>query len=450
VGIALTAEQVVALAPDAASASAGKKLASPRTWKSLGLNDVALWGECQGSALYQVKVDLANFSVSCTCPSRKFPCKHGLGLLLMATANAVTQENGDPPQWVADWLAKRAATAQKSEARATHKTDPAAPPTADQQKRAAKKLSRTSQGLDELDLWMNDLVRNGLAEVERQSFRFWDERARRLVDAQAPGLASYIRGMNELPGARPDWPERLLARLGRAALLTQAFRQLDDLDPDLQEELRQIIGWNLNQDAVIARGELVADDWLVIGQWVEADEHRQHVRHQRSWLLGLSSGRPALILQTSAMGAPFEEIIIPTTRFHGDLRFWPGAVPVRARIESRQPNEKSSITERLPGSPTITAFLRDMAELLARQPWQGVRRLAVLRDVTPVCTKKGTDWLVCDADGAQLSLAGDDHWRLLAVSGGRPVDVACEWDGERLRPLGVLSHSTYTLLGGAI
>ena len=447
-GIALTAEQVVALAPDPASASAGKKLAAPRTWRNLGQNDAALWGECQGSALYKVQVDLANFSVHCTCPSHKFPCKHGLGLLLLATGDAVP--TAEPPAWVSEWLAKRAATSEKRQERATKQTDPTAPPTKDQQKRAAKKLSLTAQGLDELDLWLNDLIRNGLAGVENQPSRFWEERAKRLVDAQAPGLAGFLRGLAEIPGATPDWPDRLLAGMGRAALLTQAFRHLDDLDTDLQEELRQIIGWNVSQDALTAHGELVEDEWLIVGQWVQQDEQRPQVRYQRSWLLGMTTGRAALIMQTSAMGAPFADIIIPTTRFRGALRFWPGAVPVRARIEARQMEGLSAITERLPGAPTIPALLREMAELLARQPWQAFRRLAVLRDVTPGCAANGAQWWVQDAERYTLPLAGDDHWRLLAVAGGQPIDLASEWDGEHLRPLGVLAQGKYTLLGGAI
>ena len=81
----LSSEQVLALAPDAGSAAAGKKLANTRHWRNLGQNAEAAWGECQGSALYQVRVELATFAVKCTCPSHKFPCKHGLGLLLLAT-----------------------------------------------------------------------------------------------------------------------------------------------------------------------------------------------------------------------------------------------------------------------------------------------------------------------------------------------------------------------------
>jgi hypothetical protein len=73
VSILLTSEQVLALAPDASSASAGKKLGNTRIWQRLGQNSSVLWGECQGSALYQVKVDLSTLTTQCSCPSRKFP-----------------------------------------------------------------------------------------------------------------------------------------------------------------------------------------------------------------------------------------------------------------------------------------------------------------------------------------------------------------------------------------
>lgn len=86
--ISLTSDQVLALVPDASSASAGKKLGNPRTWQNLGQNSSALWGECQGSALYQVKVELSTLTTRCSCSGRKFPCKHSLGLLLLAANDA--------------------------------------------------------------------------------------------------------------------------------------------------------------------------------------------------------------------------------------------------------------------------------------------------------------------------------------------------------------------------
>src|SRR3954469_20588843 len=114
-GMQLTADQVLALAPDASSAAAGRKLAGTKGWHRLGRNPAALWGECQGSALYQVRVDLADLTTRCSCPSRKFPCKHALGLLLLAAATPAALPAGEPPAWVGDWLGRRAATAERRE-----------------------------------------------------------------------------------------------------------------------------------------------------------------------------------------------------------------------------------------------------------------------------------------------------------------------------------------------
>lgn len=454
VSFTLTAEQIIALAPDAASASAGKKLAAPRTWQNLGQNDAALWGECQGSGKdpYQVRVALDSMTTTCSCPSRKFPCKHGLGLLLMA-ASAAPPPMSEPPEWVASWLAKRTATAEKRQERAEKAAaaparDPAAPPTAAQQKRAAKKNARTADGLAALDLWMNDLMRAGLVSLESQSTQVWEHQARRLVDAQARGLAGYIRNTGPVVGATPNWQARLLDRLGRAAVLTQAYTHLDDLAPALQDDLRQIIDPGLRTEDVLARGEAVTDDWLILGQIVVQDDERPQVRYQRTWLLGRATDRAAQIQQTSAMGAPFPETLIPSSRLIGTLRFWPGAAPLRALVEARQATAPDFPAEPLPGAPTIAAFLQRMADLLALQPWQVGRRLAVLRDVVPLCAANGAHWWARDQAGDALPLADGEHWKLLALSGGQPVDLAAEWDGERLHPLGARAGAIYHLLGG--
>jgi uncharacterized Zn finger protein len=116
----LTEQQVLALAPDSSSAANGKKLMSASKWVSSGKNAQALWGECQGSGSkpYQTQIDLSDFASKCSCPSRKFPCKHALGLLLFAAADAQKIAEAAPPDWVSAWLDKRTATAIKKEEKA--------------------------------------------------------------------------------------------------------------------------------------------------------------------------------------------------------------------------------------------------------------------------------------------------------------------------------------------
>src|SRR5438876_1189186 len=79
-----TADQVLGLAPDDAAASAGRKLAAPGGWTREGYSERCVWGLVQGSGKtpYQVAIDLQGPAFKCSCPSRKIPCKHVLGLLL--------------------------------------------------------------------------------------------------------------------------------------------------------------------------------------------------------------------------------------------------------------------------------------------------------------------------------------------------------------------------------
>src|SRR5215470_636546 len=104
-----SAEQIIALAPDAASAKAGRSLATTSKWQNVGQDERALWGECQGSGAkpYQTVIDLNEPAFRCSCPSRKFPCKHGLGLFLLLAYTPAAFEQTAPPAWVAEWLSKR-------------------------------------------------------------------------------------------------------------------------------------------------------------------------------------------------------------------------------------------------------------------------------------------------------------------------------------------------------
>ena len=441
--MAYTADQVLALAPDSGSAANGRKLANARHWKALGRSEAAVWGECQGSAVYQVRAELASMAVKCTCPSHKFPCKHGLALLLLAVDPGAVPV-AEPPDWVASWLAKRAAPdhAKPAKAETTAGVDTPTGPTKEQQRRIEKREALIAQGIAALDLWLADLVRGGLAAVEGQSAAFWERPAAQLVDAQAPGLAARLRRTAEIPGSSDDWPERLLAQIGRLALLTHAYRRADALDPALREDVREMAGWFLKEEEVAARGEHVGDDWLVLGQYAQEEERG---RSQRTWLVGATTGRPALIVQFAFMHSPFKETYVVGSRLRGELAFWPGAAPLRAFVVARE--VVADPVAALPAAAGIEEFLASVAAALARNPWQE-RFLCVLRGAIPVYDTASGCWDVREPGGVSLSLRDTEHWRLLALSGGRPVTLTAEWDGATLLPLGVLAEGSYVQLAG--
>ena len=98
--------RVLALAPDASSLRAAQALASSGSWPVAGAGDRdAVWGECQGSAAapYRTAVDLSGPVYRCSCPSRKFPCKHALALLLLWSDGGVAN-HAAAPDWAATWF----------------------------------------------------------------------------------------------------------------------------------------------------------------------------------------------------------------------------------------------------------------------------------------------------------------------------------------------------------
>lgn len=446
-----TSEQALALAPDSASAAAGRKLANTRHWKSLGRNAEALWGTCQGSGKdpYKVEVDLATLSVKCSCPSRKFPCKHGLGLMLLFVANPRNLDEDEPPPWVAEWLTKRHSRDEKrNDATPTLSPEEAAAREQarekDKAKRAEKREKLVTQGIANLELWLDDLMRNGLAAVETQPAGFWETQAARMTDAQAPGMAARLRAMAAIPGSAPDWPDRLLGDLGRVALISKAFTRLDTLDAPLREDVRHLVGWPMRTEDLETQGEHLSDDWAFLGQWVDEQDRGQF---QYTWLRGYATGRTALIVLFALPGKPFAELLMPGVSQRAELGFWPGASPQRAYLLTRQ-GDVHSLTGPLPGACAIEPFLSGVSESLARQPWQE-RFLAVFSQVIPHYDKNTSTWRIRDADGAALPLTTGNHWLLLSSSGGLPVELAGEWDGEALRPLGVLADGIYHPLGEA-
>ncbi|WP_164199987.1 SWIM zinc finger family protein [[Micrococcus luteus] ATCC 49442] len=200
-------EQVIGAAPDPSSLAAARKLALPGPWSETGSNDALVWGKCQGSgkAPYQVSVDVAAPAYRCSCPSRKFPCKHALALLLM-WAREEMADAGAETAFAEEWATQRAERAAGKERR--HEgppTDPAA-----QARRLADRLSLMDAGMADFGRWLTDLVRTGLAAARNQPYSWWDGVAGRLVDAQLPGLAEQVRTMGSDVHARTDWADHLL------------------------------------------------------------------------------------------------------------------------------------------------------------------------------------------------------------------------------------------------
>jgi SWIM zinc finger len=434
--------QVLGLAPDAASQRAAEGTANPRWWSEAGGyagEDVAaVWGACKGSAAtpYRTCVDLSGPAFRCTCPSRKFPCKHALALLLLWSEGGVGLAHA-LPAWVAEWVEQRRERDSMATARRAARTqggEPADPEAA--RRRAAQREGRVAAGLDELDRWLRDQVRHGLAEAERAGYRHWETTAARLVDAQAPGPAGVVRRLAALPRSGEGWPARLLEEYALLRLLVVAARRLPDLPEGLRETVRSRVGFTVSRDEVLA-SPAVRDRWDVLGQH---DFEEDRIRVRRVWLRGRETGRAALVLSFAAVaGQSLDASLVSGTTVDAELSFYPGTPALRALVAHCH----GSVAAAVPAGGTVAALLSDYAAALAADPWldtwpavlagAGLARSGATRRVG------GDGWLLVDPDGDAVPLhpGAAQPWRLAALSGGGQVTVAGEWTPRGLLPLTV-------------
>ncbi|WP_245774857.1 SWIM zinc finger family protein [Nonomuraea wenchangensis] len=439
-------DQVLALAPDAASGKAAQGVASPGKWQVRGVAGVLLYGACSGSGAepYLACVDLSGPAYRCTCPSRKFPCKHALGLLLLWAGDAVPE--GDPaPEWAAEWLTARTARATPTRppgpltgpepGAARQPARPGAGPgrraeeagtgperraeeagTGPERRAGAESVrhGRVGAGLAELERWLADQVRQGLAAAAEHE---WDGLAKRLIDAQAPGVAGMVSRLAQVR-AGDDWPGRLLAEYALINLLAVAYRRRAELPAPLARTVLIRAGFPVTREEVLS-GPALRDHWDVLGR---RDEVQDRLTARRVWLRGRRTGRAALVLSFAPPGQPLDASLVTGVTLDADVAFYPGAAPLRALVADRHGTVPAAGPP--PGVPPEEA-LEEVARAVAEDPWVESWPV-VLAGVVPERAAIG---------GLPLHPATRDPWRLLAVSGGRPLTVAAEWTPHGLRPL---------------
>lgn len=321
------------------------------------------------------------------------------------------------------------------------------------------------QGIALLSEALEDLVGQGLLRAPDDAF---ETLARRLVDAQAGGLAGWVHA------ASTGDPQARMAALGRVQLVIDTWRQRDALSPGLRADVRAAVGIALREAEVVAHGDLTRDTWVVIGRTKDVDLYRR-LEVTRTWLRGQDLGRTALELRfqplgnarpwpsrpprpgsadASAPAAPTPPALEVGATFEGTLAFWPSAFPQRALIHARGDATPWAGT-RLPGRDGLTAALSELGHLLALAPLHE-RCCVVLGDVRLTLTpaipaanaapKAAPTGFVLDGELA-LPWRSPHALELLSATGGAPFDLVAEWDGEHLRPLALQTSEGFAPLG---
>lgn len=411
-------------APDSSSLAAARKLAHPGPWSETGSNDVLVWGKCQGSGKtpYQVSVDIVAPAYRCSCPSRKFPCKHALALLLLWSRGEAAAAGAHTADFAKEWAGQRADRATAKERRQAEKSaDPEA-----QAKRLAARLALMDAGIEDFSRWLTDLVRTGLAAARKQPYSWWDGVAARLVDAQLPGLAEQVRDMASQVHGRTDWADHLLLCVGRWWALAKAWTARDSLSPEEFADVKAALGWATPSADVQDTGSLTGP-WLVLGAH-RSDDGR--LQQQRTWLRA-TDGTMVVVLDFAGQGQGLAAPQLAGSQLEATVARYPGSRPQRAMFTSAITPQ--GVVTSLGNGNSIKQALEQESAAVARSPWR-TRHPALLGGVTVNPVDSG--WLH-DPNGDALPLVDAPLDSLLALTGGRAVDIFGELDDGRFRPLTV-------------
>ena len=458
--MSLTTDSVAELAPDQASLNAANKLIKPSKWPTLAQRGDLVWGECQGSGAnpYRTVFDRSNAGYKCTCPSRKFPCKHVLALMWIYVEDPKPFVDGEVPAWVSDWLGRRRNTSsdkasEESSSQGSGKGSksllavkqeaPAKPldPMAEVKRKTAAdtraKSTRRSiaAGIEELNQWIDDQIRGGMAAFLSDMNSRCRTIAARLVDAKAQALAGRL---DELPSRLMQAPsetrlQMVIQELGRIVLICRAWKAQQD-----DAELTRLVGSSENRDAVLESSQAlrVSSTWEVVGEQVTT--RRDGLVSQATWLMNLGEGnRFALLLDffPASLGKRSSAFVVGE-RLEAELAFYPARQSLRAVIAERTTSDELADPSNCEPAWPFAAEqpLDDYRKALSVAPWTSEVPLLLPRGRI---AKMGLAyWWESQNHALALPIAGKPAEHIASVPTHQTVAL---WDGMNLTLLSAQS-----------
>ncbi len=463
-----TPEQVLLLAPDRSAAVAATAAADPAAWSAAGCDDQAVWGQYIATSAepYEVAVDLGGPAFRCSCPSRKVPCKHCLALLLLHAQQRVApakrlpfaqqlmqrrdrHPTARPVDEVVDLAgAGDTSVAAEPQVAGTRTSSPGGADDPQRQQRRTDRAERMRAGLIELDRWLADQVRTGLASPQLADAATWDRMAARLVDSQCGGLANRVKRVASRVGQHSRWHEDVLEEMAVLHTLARGALRTSMLPEQLGDGVHAATGLTTAKDDVLA-GVPSTARWHVVGQ---SRVREDRITVQRTWLLAIDEHKSpdlnshqqtwAMLLAFGTFGNEVVAEHFVGTQLHADVHWYPGATPLRALVG--RVHDAPVALWHPPVSQTVQQATSAAGWAIAAEPW--LERYPVCISAVPTPVGNGR-WTLADQTGAVPIVPG--FWKLaemVAVSGGRPITVMGESSADGLLPLTMWSSGQVMML----
>lgn len=256
----ITESFILALAPNATAANNGRKISQRGGFvsRSRSEDDTFYMGECSGSgkANYITSADFIEEEkpvLRCSCPSRQFPCKHGLALLF-----EISQQKEFALCEIPEDILKKRRQKEARAARASEEKKTGTPKT--NQAARSKKLKKQLEGLKLTSDLVEQLLNAGLGTMGRSSIKTYRDLAKQLGNYYLTGPQLYVnRLILEMEAAQKEAGDghereaaRILVQLRSLVRKAETYIQeklaqdaVKDDDSMLYEELGSV--WKLSQ-----------------------------------------------------------------------------------------------------------------------------------------------------------------------------------------------------------
>lgn len=288
-----------------------------------------------------------------------------------------------------------------------------------------------SQGIEEMERWLHDLLRQGLAVLPDQPYEYWQFISKRMVDLKLPSLARRINRLRLIILKTTSEPpfQKILLELSEIGLLIKSFKRIKSVPAPMQREILLQLGWNVRKEELEPIPP-ITDHWLVIGT---ATGQEEKLNFRKTWLWPFQTNRPAMLLEFAWKDQSFSDQPDTGSIIHAEMTFYPGVFSFRAQtgkvLETKIDSFKTTF-----GDDNISTFLNRYSNVGARNPWI-IDFPVVLNEVIPVYCEGEYYLIDKEKNTIPVSNSVQEAMRLVVMSANNPSSVFGEWDGEIFTPL---------------
>ncbi len=358
----ITEQQIIAMAPNQSAVANAKKISQKGGFVRLecSADDTFYMGECSGSGKsnYITSVDFIDVAspvCRCTCPSRQFPCKHGLALLFEINAgkNFSVCEIPEDIQKKRDRKQAGAKKAQGSDDVSELSDEEAAKKKAAAEKSAKnariKKIKKQMEGLLLAEKLVSDLMKAGIGTMGGTALKTYEQLSKQLGDYYLPGPQRLLNGLileiaafqkdgkEEHYDAAIDIIEKFWTLIKKSKVYLSNKVENDNVTQDDSELFEELGGiWKLSELESIGRSKQNVD-LIQLSFWVNFDAARKEFVDMGCWA-DLATGEISLTYNYRPLKAlkyvkqedtTFGVAQVPTASYYpgqGNLRVrWDGA-----------------------------------------------------------------------------------------------------------------------------